>query len=105
MFQEISERKKGKKRSSTHQSPELSHMKACSKPNVPHHWSNFYTVDAFRTSGGEMVEQLANYLAESQDKRHHQVLPFTSPNTRLKQWKSRLKDKSDEESGRLWKES
>ena len=80
-------------------------MKACSKPNVPHHWSNFYTVDAFRTSGGEMVEQLANYLAESQDKRHDQVLLFTPPNTRLKHWKSRLKNKSDVESGRLWKES
>ena len=80
-------------------------MKACSKPNVPHHWSNFYTVDAFRTSGGEMVEQLANYLAESQDKRHNQVLLFTPPNTRLTHWKSRLKNNSDSESGRLWKES
>ena len=52
-----------------------------------------------------MVEQLANYLAESQDKRHDQVLPFTPPNTRLTHWKSRLKNKSDVESGRLWKES
>ena len=57
-----------------------------------------------RTSGGEMVEQLANYLAESQDKRYDRVaihLPGTSSNT----LKSRLKNKSGGESGRLWKES
>ena len=50
-----------------------------------------------------MVERLADYLAESQDKCHDQVLPFTSPETRLIHWKSRLEHKTGAEPGRLWK--
>ena len=52
-----------------------------------------------------MVEQLANYLAESQDKRYGHVLPFSPPEERLTYWKSRLENESDAESGRLWKEN
>ena len=52
-----------------------------------------------------MVEQLANYLAESQDKHHDQVLPFSPPEERLTYWKSRLENESDAEPGRLWKEN
>ena len=50
-----------------------------------------------------MVERLADYLAESQDKRHERVLPFSSPEERLIYWKSRLKENMDAESGSLWK--
>ena len=80
-------------------------MKACSKPSIPHHWSNFYTVNAFRASGDQMVERLADYLAESQDKRHDCVLPFSSPEERLTYWKSKFKDNSGVEPGTLWKAS
>jgi L-2,4-diaminobutyrate decarboxylase len=104
VFQEISERKKSKKRSTTHQSPELSHMKACSKPSIPHHWSNFYTVDGFRESGRRMVDQLADYLTESQGKQHEAVLPFSDSETRLTHWKSKLDDKDWPEDGQLWKQ-
>lgn len=78
-------------------------MKACSKPSIPHHWSNFYTVDAFRKSGGQMVERLADYLVESQEKRHDHVLPFSPPEKRLEYWKSKLKNKTGTEPGALWK--
>ena len=80
-------------------------MKACSKPSIPHHWSNFYTVDAFRKSGGQMVERLADYLSESQDKRHDRVLPFSPPEERLGYWKSRLNKTPCTEPGTLWKVS
>ena len=86
MFQEISGRKKSKKRSSTHQSPELSRMKACSKPNIRHHWSNFYTVDAFRASGVKRLSG-SNYLAESQENAMI-VLPFSSPKTLIMEIKT-----------------
>ena len=52
-----------------------------------------------------MVEQLADFLAESQDKLHDCVLPFTPPDSRLAHWKSRLKNNAAVESGRLWKEN
>ena len=78
-------------------------MKACSKPNVPHHWSNFYTTDAFRKTGGEVVERLVDYLEESQEKWHNHVLPFSSPEERLTYWKSRLNKKGGAEPSALWK--
>ena len=52
-----------------------------------------------------MVERLADYLAESQDKRHDCVLPFSSPEERLTYWKSKFKDNSGVEPGTLWKAS
>ena len=52
-----------------------------------------------------MVEQLAAYLAESQDKRHARVLPFSPPEERLNHWKSKLKDNSNLDPGSLWKAS
>ena len=52
-----------------------------------------------------MVEQLADFLAESQDKLHDCVLSFTPPDSRLAHWKSRLKNNAAAESGRLWKEN
>ncbi|MAI23068.1 MAG: pyridoxal-dependent decarboxylase [Crocinitomicaceae bacterium] len=78
-------------------------MKACSKPNIPHHWSNFYTVHAFRGSGDEMVERLAHYLAESQGKQRDFVLPYSTPFERLSYWKSRLNNSVGAKSGALWK--
>lgn len=79
-------------------------MKACSKPSITHHWSNLYTVDAFRQTGLQMVEQLTRYLGESQQGEAASVLPFSAPDQRLKYWESRLEAKVAAQSGALWTE-
>ena len=79
-------------------------MKACSKPSIPHHWSNVYTVDSFRESGHQMVNQLADYLLDSQGQKHDRVLPHSSPDDRLKHWKSKLERSGGAGAGELWKQ-